>query len=59
MTKTVIVAIASGVAGIFIGLYIADKYAQYKATSTVNAGLDKLGIGGAAPFVDPIVAGLI
>jgi len=58
MSRTT-VAIVSGLVGIVAGLYIADKYAQYKATSGVNSVLDTLHIGGAAPFVDPIVSGLV
>lgn len=47
------------IGGIGVGLFIADQYAQWKATGTVNAGLEKLHLGFAAPIVDPIVSGLI
>ena len=58
MSRTAI-AVISGIGGIFVGLFIADKYAQYKATSSTNSLLNLLHIGGAAPVVDPIVAGLV
>lgn len=53
--KTVLVFLG----GIGVGLFIADQYARWKATDTVNAGLDKLHLGFAAPILDPIVAGMI
>ncbi len=45
--------------GIGVGLFAAQQYAKWKATSSVDAVLDKLGAGGLKPVLDPIVGGLI
>jgi hypothetical protein len=47
------------VGGVGVGLFIADKYAQWKAQDSANSILDKLHLGGAKGFVDPIVSGLV
>jgi hypothetical protein len=58
MSRTV-VAIVSGAVGIVVGLYIADKYAQWKVQSGTNDVLNTLHAGFLAPFVDPLTAGLV
>ena len=47
------------IGGVGAGLFIADKYAQWKAQSSADALLNKVGLGGASGFVNPIVAGLV
>lgn len=47
------------IGGIGVGLFIADQYAQWKASNTVNSGLEKLHLGFLEPIADPIVSGLI
>ncbi len=47
------------VGGIGVGLFIAQQYARYKATSTVDSALDFLHVGFLKGVADPIVGGLV
>jgi hypothetical protein len=53
------VALVAGLAGIGVGLFIADQYAQWKATSAANSILGKIGLSGLAPVIDPLVSGAV
>jgi hypothetical protein len=46
-------------AGVGVGLYIADQYAKSVAVGKADSVLDYFGLGGAKPYVDPLVRGSI
>ena len=47
------------VGGIGVGLFIAQQYARWKATSSVDSALDFLHLGALKGIADPIVGGLV